>query len=83
MTLITSTDRTVPVTVQTRSPPGPPDAFRFNVPILQQAKGGTDMETVKSADGSLIACGRRGRGDSGDTGPFAPERSPVPAAGGV
>ena len=33
MTLITSTDRTVPVTVQTRTPPGPQDAFRLNVPI--------------------------------------------------
>ncbi|HEX8006887.1 MAG TPA: SRPBCC family protein, partial [Trebonia sp.] len=33
MTLITSTDRTVPVTVQTRSTLGPEDAFRLNVPI--------------------------------------------------
>jgi len=120
MTLTTSTDQTVPVTVQTRSTLGPQDAFRLNVPILQQAKGGTDLETVKSADGTIIACerdgdgpalmvsvgalrtrqafvapcdltqrftvvtcDRRGRGDSGDTGPFAPERSPVPAAGGA
>ena len=33
MTLITSADRTVPVTVQTRSTLGPEDAFRLNVPI--------------------------------------------------
>jgi hypothetical protein len=33
MTLITSTDRTVPVTVQTRSTLSPDDAFRLNVPI--------------------------------------------------
>ena len=33
MTLITSTDRTVPVTVQTRSTLRPEDAFRLNVPI--------------------------------------------------
>jgi hypothetical protein len=33
MTLITSTDRTVPVTVQTRTTLGPEDAFRLNVPI--------------------------------------------------
>jgi Polyketide cyclase / dehydrase and lipid transport len=33
VTLITSTDRTVPVTVQTRSPLSPDDAFRLNVPI--------------------------------------------------
>src|SRR6266700_770422 len=32
------------------------------------------METVKSADGTVIAYDRRGRGDSGDTQPFAPER---------
>jgi hypothetical protein len=33
MTLITSTDRTVPVTVQTRTTLAPRDAFRLNVPI--------------------------------------------------
>ena len=33
MTLISGTDRTVPVTVQTRSGLGPDDAFRLNVPI--------------------------------------------------